>query len=55
VKKSQDPSLSPALRELLACWDEQLLSVWLDAQLGSDWQSHGASSATWPVPAGKPS
>jgi hypothetical protein len=42
--------LSPAVRELLELWDEQLLSVWLEARLKSEWQWHAGSGVAWPVP-----
>ena len=47
--------LSPAVRELLELWDEQLLSVWLEAQVKDEWQGHAPSGSTWPASAPKPS
>ena len=47
--------LSPAVRELLELWDEQLLSVWLEAQVKDEWRGHAPSGSIWPAPAPKPS
>ena len=52
---AKHPHLSPAVRELLELWDEQLLSVWLEAQAKSEWQWHAGSGAAWLVPAPRPS
>jgi hypothetical protein len=50
MSETNDQGLSPALRELLECWDEQLLEVWLEAQLKTEWHRHPVSEAIWPTP-----
>ena len=49
---AEHPHLSPAVRELLELWDEQLLSIWLEARLKSEWQSHTLSGVDVVSPGG---
>jgi len=55
MNETKNRSLIPALRELLDCWDEELLSVWVDTQLHVDWHCHVDSRVVWPMPGLRPS
>lgn len=54
MKQNDRIRVSPAVRELLELWDEQLLAAWFEAQMKGGWHRHVGSEATWPSPASPP-